>query len=39
MQSDQNIHQNAANCTMFSKFSCAAYMPRASSIYMSANQL
>ena len=26
-QSDQNIHQNAPNCNIFSKFSRAAYAP------------
>ena len=26
-QSDQNIHQGAPNCTIFSKFSRAAYAP------------
>ena len=38
MQSDQNIHQNAPNCTIFSKFSCIGYAlgPLA---YMSANKL
>ena len=40
MQSDQNIHQNAPNCTIFSKFSRIgigyALGPLA---YMSANKL
>ena len=27
IQSDQNIHQNAPNCTVFSKFSRVAYAP------------
>ena len=27
IQSDQNIHQNAPNCTIFSKFSHVAYAP------------
>ena len=35
MQSDQNIHQNVPNCTIFSKFS-RIDMPLA---YMSANKL
>ena len=38
MQSDQNIHQNAPNCTKFSKFSSIGYAlgPLA---YMRANKL
>ena len=38
MQSDQNIHQNAPNCTIFSKFSRIGHAlgPLA---YMSANKL
>ena len=38
MQSDQNIHQNAPNCTIFSKFSSVAYVPE-NLAYMSANKL
>ena len=38
MQSDQNIHQKAPNCSIFSKFSSIGYAlgPLA---YMSANKL
>ena len=38
IQSDQNIHQNAPNCTIFSKFSRAGYAPGPLA-YMSANKL
>ena len=38
IQSDQNIHQNAPNCTIFSKFSRVAYAPEPLA-YMSANKL
>ena len=38
MQSDQNIHQNAPNCTIFSKFSRISYAPEPLA-YMSANKL
>ena len=38
MQSDQNIHQNAQNCTIFSKFSRTGYAPGPLA-YMSANKL
>ena len=38
IQSDQNIHQNALNCTIFSKFSRVADAPEPLE-YMSANKL
>ena len=38
IQSDQNIHQNAPNCFIFSKFSRVAYAPEPLA-YMSTNKL
>ena len=38
IQSDQNIHQNVPDCTIFSKFSHVAYAPEPLA-HMSANKL